>query len=180
MPSILLVCTANQCRSPLAEAQLRRALTTQHPELEWRIESAGTWASAGRPAHPDMRIAASEVGLELTSHRARNVESLGLADYDLILTMEQSHKEAIRVEFPTIRERVYQLSEMVGITYDIPDPIGGSLADFRTTVRELDRLLKFALQRIVTLASQQAERRQSVLTSETGATQRALDKATNL
>lgn len=178
MPSILLVCTANQCRSPLAEAQLRRYLTTQHPDLTWQIESAGTWASSGRSAHPDMRVAANEVGLDLTGHRARNVETLQLSDYDLILTMEQSHKEAIRVEFSAIRERVYQLSEMVGITYDVPDPIGGSAADFRTTVRELDRLLQFALPRIVKLASQQAEQRQPTITGGLGRTEHSLDKVT--
>lgn len=175
MPSILLVCTANQCRSPLAEAQLRRYLSTQYPDQTWRIESAGTWASTGRGAHPDMRAAASEVGLDLANHRARNVESLVLADYDLILTMEQSHKEAIRIEFPAIRDRVYQLSEMVGVTYDIPDPIGGTAADYRATIRELDRLLQFALPRIIKLTGQ-ASTTPSTTTSAEGGSARSVSK----
>lgn len=176
MPSILLVCTANQCRSPLAEAQLRRYLTTQYPEQAWRIESAGTWASAGRGAHPDMRAAATEVGLDLAAHRARNVESLALADYDLILTMEQSHKEAIRIEFPAIRDRVYQLSEMVGVTYDIPDPIGGAAAEYRATIRELDRLLQFALPRIIKLAGQASTANPSTVASADGGSARSVSK----
>lgn len=124
----------------------------EETNLEWRVESAGTWATNGRSAHQDMSIAAEEAGLNLYSHRARNVDSIPLESYDLILTMEQSHKEALQIEFPTIRNRVYLLSEMLGITYDIPDPIGGPLNDYRTTVKELTRLLKLSLPRIVELA----------------------------
>ncbi len=152
MPSILIVCTANQCRSPLGEALLQRSLTTEYPKQAWQVQSAGTWASNGRPAHPDMRTAAAEAGLNLNDHRARNVDSIDLESYDLILTMEQSQKEALQIEFPRVRSRVYLLSEMLGITYDVPDPIGGPLDDYRATVRELDRLFKLSLPRIAQLA----------------------------
>ena len=153
MPSILIVCTANQCRSPLGEAILQRHLTIEYPNQMWHVESAGTWASNGRPAHPDMRKVAAEVGLNLSSHSARNVDSVPLGQFGLILTMEQSHKEALQIEFPAVRNRVYLLSEMLGITYDVPDPIGGPLDDYRATVRELDRLFKISLPRIVQLAT---------------------------
>ena len=152
MPSILIVCTANQCRSPLGEALLRQLLHGEEKGTEWQVESAGTWATDGRSAHPDMCIAAEEAGLDLYHHRARNVDNVLLSSYDLILTMEQSHKEALQIEFPSIRNRVFLLSEMLGVTYDIPDPIGGPLEDYRTTVKELTRLLKLSLPRITELA----------------------------
>ncbi|MEZ4617145.1 MAG: hypothetical protein R2867_16780 [Caldilineaceae bacterium] len=57
----------------------------------------------GRSAHPDMRTVAAEFGLDLAAHRARNVDNVDLAAYDLILTMEQSHKEAMQIEFPAVR-----------------------------------------------------------------------------
>ena len=69
--------------------------------------------------------------------------------------MEQSHKEALQVEFPQVSARVYQLTEMVGMNYDIADPIGGGTDDFRRTLQELKRLITFGLPRIVTLASAQ-------------------------
>lgn len=150
MPKILIVCTANQCRSPLGEALLRNHLDQAYSDQVWVIESAGTWAKNGRQAHPDMRTAALEAGLNLAEHRARNVDTIALEEYDLILTMEQSHKEAMRAEFTAVRDRIYLLSEMVGIAYDVPDPIGGPLDDYRATVRELDRLLKMSLPQIVT------------------------------
>jgi len=153
MPSILIVCTANQCRSPVGEALLQRTLTAEYPTQSWQVQSAGTWATNGRPAHAEMRAAAAEAGLDLNDHRARNVDNVELASYDLILTMEQSHKEALQIEFPAVRGRVYLLSEMLGITYDVPDPIGGPRDDYRATVSELDRLLKLCLPRIVQLAA---------------------------
>lgn len=156
MPSILIICTANQCRSPLAEVLLQRQLTERDRDTHWTVESAGTWATAARPAHPQMRKIAEEAGLDLSQHRARNVENLALDTYNLILTMEQSHKEALQVEFPAVRKRIYQLAEMVGLSYDIADPIGGSLDDFRGTLYEVKRIVTFGLPRIIELASAQS------------------------
>ena len=155
MPSILIICTANQCRSPVAEALLRRQLAEQDSNTPWTVESAGTWAVGARPAHAQMCKVAQEAGLDLSRHRARNVEDLALNNYALILTMEQNHKEALQVEFPQIADRVYQLTEMVGMNYDIADPIGGGLDDFRRTLQELKRLIAFGLPRIVTLVTTQ-------------------------
>lgn len=154
MPKILLVCTANQCRSPIAAALLEQQLTQQSTGADWVVESAGTWATKARPAHPQMCVVSAEVGLDLSQHRSRNVEDIPLPDYHLILTMEQSHKEALQIEFPTIRPTVFQLTEMVGLHYDIADPIGGSIEDFRSTVVELKRLLKFGLPQIIKLATE--------------------------
>lgn len=140
----------------MAEALLRRQLSEQASSTPWIVESAGTWAVGARPAHAQMCKVAEEAGLDLSRHRARNVEELALNNYALILTMEQNHKEALQVEFPPIADRVYQLTEMVGMKYDVADPIGGGLDDFRRTLQELKRLIAFGLPRIVTLASTQA------------------------
>jgi protein-tyrosine phosphatase len=156
MAKILLVCTANQCRSPIAAALLRQQLPQQPAGAGWIIESAGTWVMSARPAHPQMCAAGAELGLDLSAHRSRNVEDLPLAEYDLILTMEQSHKEALQIEFPATRNYVYQLTEMVGLTYDVADPIGGTDNDFRNTVAELQRLIKVGLPQITKLAMQRA------------------------
>ncbi|MFN8488760.1 MAG: hypothetical protein U0350_14255 [Caldilineaceae bacterium] len=150
MPGILFVCTGNQCRSPVAEVLFKRQIEHSAALRDWRIESAGTWAYTGNAAHPQMRQAAQEVGLDLRQHRARRIEDVpALAAFDLILVMERSHKEALQAEFPALRQRIYLLSELAGPPYDISDPIGGSLDDFRYTVRELDVLIRTALPRML-------------------------------
>lgn len=150
MPSVLFVCTANICRSPLAEA-LFRDMVSDEPD-EWKVESAGTWALAGEPAAQNSQHVLAERGLDASDHHARSVSLELLSSFDLILTMEKGQKEALQVEFPSISERVYTLSEMVGDDFDIYDPIGGPLVDFRATAEELESLLTGGYEKITQLA----------------------------
>ena len=66
--------------------------------------------------------------------------------------MESNHKEALRVEFPEIADRVYMLSEMVDVQRNVEDPIGGPLVDFVDTAREIDQYLTDGFDRICELA----------------------------
>nr|NIM45857.1 hypothetical protein [Nitrososphaeria archaeon] len=50
MPAVLFVCSANQCRSPIAEVLFREHLEQIGIGDEWRVESAGIWAMDGAPA----------------------------------------------------------------------------------------------------------------------------------
>lgn len=150
MPSVLFVCTANMCRSPMAMAIFKSKV--DNLEGEWDVASAGTWAVEGERVTPKAQQLMMEQGLDLSNHRSRLVEEEMLRSYNLILTMEKGHKEAIRVEFPEVRDKVYLLSEMVGETHDVRDPIGGSIDDFRETVAELDRILTEGYEQISKLA----------------------------
>ena len=84
MPTrILVVCLGNICRSPAAEAVLRRLLP------DHRIDSAGTsdW-HVGEPPHPPMIRAAAMRGYDLTPLRARQIRAQDFVDFDLILAMD--------------------------------------------------------------------------------------------
>jgi protein-tyrosine-phosphatase len=96
-------------------------------------------------------------GIDLTLHRSRSVTGELLEHFNLILTMERGHKEALRVEFPEIAQRIYLVSEMAGKSHDIQDPMGGSLADFQETADELNRLLTRGLDNIVRLAQEREQ-----------------------
>ena len=123
MPAILFVCIGNQYRSPVAAAYLIRLL--QERGLDgWRVESAGTWASPGQPSGEMANNAAQSVGIDIHEHITRIVNETLLAEYDLILVMEQGQKEALSIEFPGVAPRIYLLSEMSDdVPYDIPDPL---------------------------------------------------------
>ena len=152
MPSVLFVCTANICRSPIASALMRSLVEQRQPGSDWRIESAGTWAQEGYPAAGKAQAILKEGSIDISDHRSRSVSGALLRDFDLILVMEQGHKEALQVEFPDTRNRVCLLSEMVGSVYDIRDPIGGSTEDFLETIRELNHLLAQGFDKIAQLA----------------------------
>jgi protein-tyrosine-phosphatase len=152
MPSVLFVCTANICRSPLAAALFRQKVMEKGSIDEWRIESAGTWALEGQPAAEKSQHVLMEKGIEIKEHRSRLVTREMLEKFDLILTMEKNHQEALQIEFPKMAEKIYLLREMVGEKEDIADPIGGSLVDYEETAQELETIFKRGYERIFNLA----------------------------
>jgi protein-tyrosine phosphatase len=122
MPAILFVCTANRFRSPLAAAFLGKVLEENGQAASWVVGSAGTWAEPGQTVIPAVLDVALEYGLSLTAHRATRVSGPLLADYDIILVMQSSQREALRSEFPSLYDRIYLLSNVVERrSYDIPD-----------------------------------------------------------
>jgi protein-tyrosine-phosphatase len=147
MPTLLLICTANQCRSPLAEVLLRRALTAAGM-TDWSVSSAGTWAEDGRAADTRTQAVAAEWDLDLSRHRARRVDGPMLAEADLVLCMERGQLEALRLEWPTQATKVHLFSELGGLRYDVHDPVRGDLGDFRALRRDLQRLLEDNLPRL--------------------------------
>jgi len=122
MPSILFVCSANQFRSPIAAACFKQALAANHYPGDWKVHSAGTWAIVGLHSPMEAVRAASAIGVDLSSHHTQAIVPPLLETYDLVLVMESGQKEALLVEFPNLRNRVYLLSEAVDtVPYDIPD-----------------------------------------------------------
>lgn len=150
MYSILFVCTANICRSPMAMG-LWQNMVRDH-EDEWVIESAGTWAPEGEPAAAKTQMVLKELDIELGGHASRQVTREMLARFNLILVMERGHKEALQIEFPQIADRVYLLSEMDEADFEVRDPIGMSIADFVHTRNEITQLLTTGKQKIYRLA----------------------------
>jgi protein-tyrosine-phosphatase len=76
-----------------------------------------------------------------------------LVHFNLILVMESGQKEALSVEFPDMRSKVFLISEMVGEQYDIKDPMGEPLEDFEATAEEFEQIFNQGYARIVQLAS---------------------------
>jgi protein-tyrosine phosphatase len=124
MPSILFVCTANMFRSPLASAILQKEIDKWDNPLDWILNSAGTWTTNGLQPPEITRKMSKRLKLAgVENHRTRQVDRNLLENTDLIIVMETNHKEAIISEFPTIKDRVFLLTEIVeGKAIDIPDP----------------------------------------------------------
>jgi protein-tyrosine phosphatase len=153
MRSVLFICTANVCRSPMAMGLLRAKVVALGEAGDWCIESAGTWAQPGQLAAVNTRLIVAERGVDLTSHRSRLVTRELLKDFNLTLTMEAGQKEALRTEFRRDARRVFLLSEMIGKSYDIPDPVGKTLDEYRWTAHEIRVILNEGYDRIRTLAN---------------------------
>jgi protein-tyrosine phosphatase len=153
MPSILFVCLANRYRSPLAAAFFCHCLEQAVDRGSWSVGSAGTWTKPGLPPDPRALQDARGWGLDIKAHRSRQVDASILSQSNLVLVMEAGQKEALQVEFPKEREKIYLLSEVAdGIPYDIPEPLGPDGATHQEIATELCVLIKRGFNNICNFA----------------------------
>lgn len=132
---VLMICTGNICRSPMAQALLVRRLSSRN--LATKVESAGLHALVGHPADPLALDLMRERGLDLSKHRARQVSKDLLRASDLILTMEADQQRETESIDSTLRGRVHRLGK-VG-RFDVPDPYVRGRAAFEQALALIER-----------------------------------------
>jgi protein-tyrosine-phosphatase len=151
VPTVLIVCTGNLCRSPMAEGLLRARLARDDARRGWVVGSAGVWTVDGRPASENAVQEMAWRGIDLEGHLSRSVTGELMDGADLVLAMTRAHAEALTAAFPEHGSKVHLLSEMVGGTYDIEDPYGSTRREYARTARQLERLIEEGYERIVAL-----------------------------
>ncbi|WP_026757155.1 phosphotyrosine protein phosphatase [Sediminimonas qiaohouensis] len=124
---VLVVCVGNICRSPLGERLLKQALPKSVA-----VTSAGIGALVGHPADETASDVASDKGLSLDGHAARQFTPEMGAEQDLILVMEPGHRRQILREAPHLQGRVMLFDQWTGAT-GIADPYKRSRAVHEAT-----------------------------------------------
>jgi protein-tyrosine phosphatase len=147
MAALLLVCTANICRSPMAEAIFKARLG----DVFKTIASAGVHADPrGGPVDARAAAALARHNYSLERRwRSRRVQPDELGQYDLVLAMEADHVEALRAKAaPEHHARIALLTDFVPelAGQDIPDPYFGPPQGFDAVIGMIER----AAQRLLT------------------------------
>jgi protein-tyrosine phosphatase len=170
---ILLVCTANQCRSPLAEAIARKQAATLPVDF-----ASGGLISGGFPMPPRGVRVARKLGLDLRTHVSRQLDPVELKSFDVILTMTREHARRLVAARPELWPNVFTLkqfsrwlaahprpssaalgtwlaeaarerprSELIGSNPhdDVVDPIASSSRVWREVATELDHHIRGVL-----------------------------------
>jgi protein-tyrosine phosphatase len=132
--SVLFVCTGNICRSPMAEGLLRARLAERQ---EAEVASAGIAALVGSPADPLAVALLAERGVDISSHRARQLTGSLIQAFDLVVVMEARQVRLVEALSPAARGRTRPVGERSG--FDVPDPYGGSREDFLQALRLIER-----------------------------------------
>ncbi|MEM8549969.1 MAG: low molecular weight protein arginine phosphatase [Verrucomicrobiota bacterium] len=134
---ITVICTANICRSPMAEKLLAHALKAQEPPLsQLVVQSAGVSAYGGEPASANAVKALQKVGLDLSQHESQAVTKDMVERSFAIFCMTQTHRMMLDMSFPDkLPPHVYLLRELMADTADheIPDPYGRDLAAYESS-----------------------------------------------
>lgn len=148
---ILMICSGNTCRSPLAAAMLRAKLAAQPALGGIEVSSAGTGAWDGAPASEGSYLIALERGLDLSSHRARMLTSPLVRSADLILTMNEAQAERVAEQGGSAKVRT--LPAFAGFPdarREVLDPFGGDVQGYREAGEHLDMLLDAVVSRLLT------------------------------
>ncbi len=113
---ILLVCTGNTCRSPMAEGWLRRYFLDEGLADSFEVISCGTTAFSGVPPSEEAIEVMREEGIDISVKRSRPLNDELLFQSDIIFVMTEAHKDYILERAPEVSGKIHIL--------DIPDPIG--------------------------------------------------------
>ena len=105
--SVLMVCTANECRSVIGHEALEKTEAAVH----LAVHSAGTEANEGSP-----RCEYTKLGAKNADHTSTHIESVELNNVDLILTMEKKHSSKIAQLAPSVRSKTFTLPQAVSLT----------------------------------------------------------------
>jgi protein-tyrosine phosphatase len=136
---ILVVCTANRCRSVMVEALLVRGLAASG--ATGSVRSAGLLRE-GDPPPPEVISAMAACGLDVAAHRSSVLRGGALSDARLVLGMAREHVRHAVVADPAVWPRTFTLKELVRRGQENgPAAPGESLADWLARIHHgRDRL----------------------------------------
>ena len=139
---LLFVCTANICRSPMAEG-LAISIGNQYGRtIEARSRSVRSFK--GAPAATNAIKVMKELGIDISSHRSSRIKEQDLHWADYVLVMAPKHAMVLREKFPQQEHKILQLATFGG-HLEIEDPVG----KWKFTFRRIRRTITTCLERFV-------------------------------
>jgi protein-tyrosine-phosphatase len=135
---VIVVCTGNICRSPMAAGLLAHHLSG---DLGSTIEvaSAGTNALQGYPAQDHALEIMARIGIDISAHRARQLTREMARSADLIIAMEMAHLWFIQQWEEIPPEALHLMLEFdpKAKSRQVADPYGGPLSGYQTCLETL-------------------------------------------
>ncbi len=133
---ILFVCTANQCRSPMAEYLMKARLGD---DPRWEVKSAGTVACDGAPASRSAVQAMADLGIDAAGHVSSALSRELVDSSCIIVAMTRTHMDMIVAEFPDAADRCFLMGSFAADdnVEDVVDPVGMSVDVYRSTRDEI-------------------------------------------
>ena len=145
MYSILFVCTGNMCRSPLAQGVLDARISTRFPEKLRdfvTVDSCGIYAYAGNKPPENAVTAASKIGADIGSLRAKPITRKLIGKSDIILCMSVEHYNFVKDYFTPYLKNTHLLKSFGKgrkrkFSDSIPDPIGLDITFYEKVLDEI-------------------------------------------
>lgn len=145
---VMMVCTGNICRSPMAEVVLQQQADQAGMDVEVASSAISGW-EVGNPIDRRATRVLTEAGYDVPVRGAQKLTVQHMKDYDLILAMTDEHLQAIkslarrvpenqRPEVKMYREFATDAASRSARQLDVPDPWYGTQDDFYITLDTLE------------------------------------------
>ena len=123
MLDVLVVCTGNICRSPMAEGfLLDRSARLFGGRI--RVSSAGTWGRTGQSPTREAILAAGERGADIAEQRSMSFRGELARRADLVVTMTEEQRGEVLEQLREAANRTFTLKELVALLAELPAPSG--------------------------------------------------------
>ncbi|MBW8782043.1 MAG: low molecular weight protein arginine phosphatase [Verrucomicrobia bacterium] len=152
---IVTVCTANICRSPMAQALLQHALRAQpEPLKSWQVVSAGVAARPGDKVSENSVQALKKVGLDISGHTSQPLSRELIERAQAVFCMTESHRAMIQFTINPVPRNIYLFREFMprAAGKEIPDPYGGALHHYEACRDEMVEAIPSLVEFLKTLA----------------------------
>jgi len=140
---ILIVCTGNSCRSPMAEGLLKHEIKKRGLSSEIEVVSCGTSARDGLPCTFEAEFVLRNREIDFCGFRSRRCRKGDLWSSDLVLAMAVQHAEDVAAMLPSAKEKT--------ITLNVEDPIGLGMQVYEKTLLDIESKMKQYMNRILQL-----------------------------
>lgn len=137
MKKIMFICSGNTCRSPLAEGLFKKYLNEKNVD-DIEVGSAGVGAFPGDEVSINSILVAGNRGVDISSHRARNINPEHLLTTDLFCCMSDSHKQALSK----------YCDENKIMVLNVADPYGRPLETYEECAKQIESQFSEIIERI--------------------------------
>ncbi len=127
MKKIMFICSGNTCRSPLAEGLFKKYLK-ENSINDIEVGSAGVGAFPGDDVSINSILVAGSRGVDISGHRARNINPEHLLTTDLFCCMSDSHKQVL----------LRHCDENKIVVLDVADPYGRPIEAYEECAKQIE------------------------------------------
>lgn len=151
--TVLFVCSGNSCRSPMAKGIFDKIVQdNKNDKVKIISLSAGTSAVTNQLPNELAQASVKKYGADIKHHLSAPLTKERIEIADLILTMEQKHKNNVIEILPQAKNKVFVITEYVGDSQDgISDPLGQPEDKYVKTADILYDILKKVYKKIKTI-----------------------------